>query len=302
MINELKALAEKKGDRLEVVPIERVKQLERDLEKFQSETELNGFQKFILNKLIYFKGIPEKMRSVIIVAVSRPAYANITFQRGDKEYNLFGTVSMPGRARTYVMDAVKKAGYSIEPEGRLPYKRLAVQSGLAEYGKNNITYVNGLGSYYGLTAFSTDMPCEKDNWREPVVSAACENCEICSNNCPTGAIKKDRFLLSNNRCLSAWNEGMQDFPDWMPSTAHHTPFDCLKCQVHCPMNADNHNIINIEFAEAETERILAGAPYKDVSKELKAKINTLGLDSWPSIPRNLRVLFDLMDKGYKPSL
>jgi len=58
----------------------------------------------------------------------------------------------------------------------------------------------------------------------------------------------------------------------------------------------------VSFDEAETERILVGKPYKDVSKEMKKKINLLRLDSWDSIPRNLRVLFDVMDKGHVPTL
>lgn len=303
IVNELKSLSEKKGDKLEVFSIDRLQSLQNDLEKLQSETELNGFQKWIINKLYNFKGVPQKMRSIIIVAIPRPAYANLTFNKNGNEYKVYGTVTASlGRVRTYVMDAVKKAGYEIDAEGRLPLKRLAVQSGLAEYGKNNLTYVSGMGSYFTLQAFSTTMVQEKDNWREAVVSSMCDDCIICASNCPTGAIKDDRFLLDNSRCLSAWNEGSGDFPEWMPHTAHHTAFDCLKCQVCCPMNKDNQEVIDVSFDEMETNRILAGAPYNNVSKELKKKINLLGLDMWESIPRNLRTLFDLMDKGYKPCL
>ena len=179
---------------------------------------------------------------------------------------------------------------------------MAVQSGLAEYGKNNITYVSGMGSYLTYAALSTDIPCKKDNWRDIIISPMCKNCDICVKNCPTKAIKKDRFLIESRKCLSAINENTQDFPDWLPSSAHHTPFDCLKCQASCPMNKDKQEITDVYFDEAETERILEGAPYKDVSKELKKNINLLGLDSWPSIPRNLRTLFDLMDKGHTPTL
>ncbi|MCL2064233.1 MAG: hypothetical protein FWG98_07670 [Candidatus Cloacimonetes bacterium] len=307
MINDLKALAEKKGDKLEVVSIKNIRLLEKEIIKYRTEEKLDGLQSWILNNYFYFtgnkKGIPEKMQSVIIVAVPHPAYANITFNKDGKEYKIFGTVTSPmDRASKYITDAVKKAGYSIEAEGRMPLKRIAVQSRLAEYGRNNITYVPGMGSYVVYTGFSTDMPCEKDSWREAVVSSTCETCEICLNNCPTKAINKDRFLLESWKCLSAHNEQTNDFPDWLPQDAHHTPYDCLKCQVVCPLNEENKETIDVSFDEEETKRILEGAPYKDVSKELKKKINLLGLDSWASIPRNLLLLFDLMDKGQKPKL
>jgi hypothetical protein len=68
------------------------------------------------------------------------------------------------------------------------------------------------------------------------------------------------------------------------------------------MNAVRRDVINLSFDEAETERVLGGKPYNDASAELKRKIKILGLDSWASIPRNLRVLFDLMDEGHVPGV
>ena len=180
-------------------------------------------------------------------------------------------------------------------------KRLAVQSGLAEYGKNNITYVDGMGSYLAYMAFSSDIACVNDVWREVVVSQTCDGCDICMERCPTGAISKDNFMINNEKCLSAMNEDKRDFPEWVPHIAHHTPYDCLKCQVNCPMNA-NPEIIKVSFNQEETERLLGGAPYKDVSKELKKKINLLELDKWASIPRNLRILFGAMDGGHIPTV
>ena len=42
----------------------------------------------------------------------------------------------------------------------LPLKTLAVRSGLAKYGRNNISYVPGLGSFHQLAAFFSDLPCD----------------------------------------------------------------------------------------------------------------------------------------------
>jgi epoxyqueuosine reductase len=312
VICDLKALAEKKGNKLEVVSIDKIAVLQKEIQRLQSETEINGMTNWIFNNLYNYdygtlkRGNDEiERRSVIIIAVPcSAAYANVTFNRNGKEYRIYGTVSAPPLAKTvkYITDAVKKAGYAVKFDSFLPLKRLAVQSGLAEYGKNNITFVHGMGSYVNYTAYSSDMPCEEDNWRNVVASSACDNCDICINNCPTGAIQKDRFMINNEICLSAINENTNDFPDWLPDSVHHTAFDCLKCQVCCPMNAGHRNVIDIFFDEAETMRILAGKPFNDVSKEFKNKIDFLRLDGWPSIPRNIKVLLDLMDKGHTPSL
>ena len=81
---ELAALAKSKGDRLAIVPVERMENLKSDLIGFQAENELNGFTNWIFDKLYRFQMIPEKMRSIVIVAVPRPGYAKIYFNAINK--------------------------------------------------------------------------------------------------------------------------------------------------------------------------------------------------------------------------
>jgi epoxyqueuosine reductase len=73
-----------------------------------------------------------------------------------------------------------------------------------------------MGSWLQLSAFLTDIPCENDKWREqPIIAARCEKCYLCVDNCPTGAIQKDRFLLYREKCKN-----------------------CPECQKFCPMNKE----------------------------------------------------------------
>jgi epoxyqueuosine reductase len=114
-------------------------------------------------------------------------------------------------------------------------------------------------------------------------------------NCPTGAIRKDRFLIDNQKCLSFVNESPGEFPDWIPVIAHHTLYDCLICQRICPMNYQQVDNINecISFTEEETYMLLDGKPINTFSEELKTKIYILGIDEWyKAIPRNLKTLFE----------
>ena len=54
MINEIKALAEKKGDKLEVVSIDRLQRMKDEIDRFQSEENLDGFQQWVVNNLYKF--------------------------------------------------------------------------------------------------------------------------------------------------------------------------------------------------------------------------------------------------------
>lgn len=118
----------------------------------------------------------------------------------------------------------------------LPEKPLAVQSGLAAYGRNNITYINGWGSFFRLTAYYSDMPCNTDHWDDYVLLDQCANCNACIKKCPTNAISNAKIRVLAERCLTFINEGMNDFPDWVDPGWHQCLIGCMVCQDVCPVN------------------------------------------------------------------
>lgn len=124
IIEKVKGLAHSKGYKLEFVSTERISTLQDELQKFNAETELNGFQKWIVNQLYKFT-LPEQTRSVIIAAVPFPAaYANVTFVRSGKEYRIYGLVPAPLHiAEKVIKSFVQEAGYEIHDEPNLPLKR-----------------------------------------------------------------------------------------------------------------------------------------------------------------------------------
>ena len=304
MISELKTLAENSGNRLEMISVDRIKSMRAELNRIQYEPEMADYQSHIMNNLYKFDRMPESTKSVIIMAVSKPAYANVVLNNNGKEYRAFSPVSVNfNEAMSNVMEVVKKEGYEIMPEFSLPLKRLAVQSGLAEYGKNNIAYVNGLGGNIVFVAFYTNIPYEKDNWRETIVAEKCKDCDFCMNNCPTGAIRKDLFHINSLRCISQFHVSGEEYPDWLPDSAHHTVYYCLKCQVGCPMNAEREKVIDVAFDEGETGILLNEKAFDDdMPAALKEKIELLGFGKWHTVPRNLKALFEAMDKGHKPKI
>jgi epoxyqueuosine reductase len=183
-------------------------------------------------------------------------------------------------------------GYKIE-KPVLPVKLLAVSCGLAQYGRNNIAYIEGLGSFFRLKAFFTDLPGAEDAWLEPRVMEACTHCRACEKSCPTKAIHNDRFLIHAERCLTYFNEGEEAFPEWLNPAWHNCLVGCLKCQLVCPQNKPFKNWIEdrVIFEEAETELLLKGAPREVLAAETAGKLEKIGmLEYLEMLPRNLSVL------------
>ncbi len=110
----------------------------------------------------------------------------------------------------------------------LPLKLLAVQSGLGRYGRNNVCYVPGMGSFFQLAAYYSNMQARTDFWQEPKAMPICENCHACHLNCPTRAISNDRFLLNAEKCLVFHNEkrGNIPFADWIDPSWHNCLIGC----------------------------------------------------------------------------
>lgn len=178
---------------------------------------------------------------------------------------------------------------------RLPVKTLAVRSGLAQYGRNNITYVPGYGSFHRLFVFATDAVFPEDNWGELKAMPACEKCSKCAENCPTKAIAAERFLLHAENCLTWHNEREVPVPDWIKPGWNNALIGCMRCQLICPVNKNQLNFIEAgpEFTEAETEMLLQKTPSDSLPEATKQKLIAIALDeSAELMGRNLKLLID----------
>jgi epoxyqueuosine reductase len=189
----------------------------------------------------------------------------------------------------------------LEPEGYqvaqavVPKKLLAVCSGLAAYGRNNITYVNGMGSLHRLAALFSDLPCEEDHWAKPQVLERCRECQACRRACPPGAIDDDRFILHAERCITFWNEkpGSVAFPKWLAESWHNCLVGCMRCQIVCPENQGKLDWYEEgeEFSEEETGLLLEGVPLTELPTVLVEKLERWDLlELIDILPRNLNAL------------
>jgi epoxyqueuosine reductase len=241
-------------------------------------------------------------RSVIITAMPQPK-VRVTFTKAGEKIDAF----IPP---TYIHDTDKVVFRTISEQlssngykaidAVLPGKRIAVHSGLAVYGKNNIVYIEGLGSYFRLRAYFSDMDCISDCWNELKMMALCENCSACLQRCPTKAISEDRFVIDANRCLTFLNEGEADFPDWVDPAWHNCLIGCMHCQDICPANRD-HKLWIVDggdFTEEETTMILKGVSAEKLPPETAEKMEKLYmLGAEKILQRNLDVLIRSHEDG-----
>lgn len=303
MIKELTDTLEAQGYHGRVVSIERLGDLEGAIEGHLRDGLID--QPFFDECLTVFDFKPPEnlpdAQSIIIVAVSQP-HIRFTFTWNQKPVGLIVPPTYMHARRTdeqvqeTVTGVLRSGGFRVEPAA-VPKKLLAVRSGLAAYGRNNITYVQSMGSFHRLVAFYSDLPCSEDNWQEPRMMARCETCPICLRQCPTGAIGDDRFLLRAERCIVFHNEHPSEtpFPTWIDPAWHNCLVGCLLCQTPCPENKDFLGRIEdgAEFSSQETELLLKGVSADNLPpatvEKLKVSDLLCGLEV---LPRNLGVLLE----------
>lgn len=190
--------------------------------------------------------------------------------------------------------ALVKNGYSLA-KPKLPLKLLAVRSGLGMYGRNNICYVPGLGSFIRLSAHITDYEFEEDSWGAAKVMESCSTCTLCADYCPTGAIKNERFLIQAHNCITNFNEYEAPIPDWVSPKWHDSLVGCMKCQAVCPHNKKLVGLVDerICFSEEETAMLLGGSSFGSLPAETRDKISHMGMeDYYEVLPRNIRLLIN----------
>ncbi len=247
--------------------------------------------------------IPEYLpEAQSIIAAAVPSYrSEAGFKFEGKDFRL----TIPPTYRGYedtgekilntVCALLKPAGYKAL-KTNLPQKLLAVHSGLAYYGKNNITYVEDMGSFYQLVSLYSDLPVETDHWHNLRMLERCNKCSACIKVCPAGAINNERFMINAERCITFFNENGYQFPEWINPEAHNSLIGCMLCQYNCPENKRVRKIVDnyTEVTEEETQQIINSFQLDELGSSLKIKLLSLDLiythTDFANLKRNLLTL------------
>jgi len=250
--------------------------------------ELSGFD-FNLSQ-----SLPGAKSLIIVAAPQTPV--RVTFKTAAKDMPCIIPPTYSYATDRKIEDLLRRqlvpAGYHLQ-KAIVPWKLLAVRSGLAQYGKNNITYIAGLGSFYRLVAFVSDLPCAEDNWGEMQTFIDCSECDACANACPSGAIGSGRFLLHAERCITFHNERQGEFPAWLNPAWHNCLVGCMVCQKVCPANKPFRKAVaeGPVFSETETAAVLQGNFRAQLPPGAVQKLEGLDMIEYANVlGRNLKFL------------
>ena len=302
IIKHFYKIIEEKGYKGKILSAEHIPDIRYDITKHQTENSFDPefykhYQSFFEFKTD--EDLPQ-IRSLFIISVPVPQFEAIFHWKNERISLLIPPTYLYGlnivnQITELVNQLLKPSGYKAV-YARIPQKIIAVHSGLAEYGRNNITYVSGMGSFHRLTTLYSDFPTEENNWQELKMMDLCKECSACTQKCPTGAIPSDRFLLRAERCITFHNELPPEiaFPDWFDPSWHNCLVGCLHCQKVCPANK---KIIDWtepgpEFSEEELNLILKGESIEELPVETRKKIEDFDLENYyEALPRNLGIFF-----------
>jgi ferredoxin len=157
---------------------------------------------------------------------------------------------------------------------------LAIDAGMGELGRHGLMITKELGSCLKLGTITTDLPLVYDSPVDIGVEEFCQDCKICAEACPSGAIpfgkKKvlrgvEKWCLSPEACFTVWNE---------------TGTDCGVCVASCPWTKPRalfHNVAR----ELATRKFKAGLWMSLGDKLLYGKFRPHPVPAWLEEPESI---------------
>lgn len=285
------------------VSVKHVKEVGDWFAKLKAEKRISD-NKIFRGYIDNFVYDPEKVmpgaKSIIIVSVPFGS-ASVIFRKNGKKYKVIvpfeywdNGLNYPKLKERVFNDLVKNSSEKMQGQIRLPIKTLAARSGLAEYGKNNITYVDEYGSFQQLIGYYTtkEMP---DNWEPLKTLRLCKGCSICVNACPTKCFREDNFVIDIGKCITLYNELPDPMPEWINPKAHNVLAGCYACQWECPANKERKkDIKNIaDMTEEETEFILKAGTDKKMREKIAEKLKLYpSVADFEYFSRNLKLVLN----------
>jgi epoxyqueuosine reductase len=292
--------------RAKVIPMERWAALKADFKRTLQDDAVSrhALLKPSLEALDF--GLPADLKSPrsVIVAATFAKSATAEFTLNGQSHNIlipFQYYQDDWTAErldsTLQSEVIKEPGRKLaDISKRVPLKFLAARAGLGTIGRNNLLYVEGMGSYNLLHAFATDAAPAADADSALELLNECRHCHMCDRICPSDAIRRSSFIIDAGRCLTLFNENPGAFPNTFLPSMHHALMGCMKCQTPCPENSriPDLRITLPAVTEAETKAILKGTPGEAMFQAVRSRLRLFpavkAADFGPILKRNLGAL------------
>ena len=283
--------------KFKIISAEHIPEIKQEIKQLYFEEKITKTIYNYVSKYFEFNNHKNVLNERYIIIVAIPQKISlVTFKIKGKKFDLIIPPTYIYKAN---QDRILKILLKIFKDDKkieyahLPKKLIAVRSGLAKYGRNNICYVEGMGSFTRLESYYIDFPLNIDNWDKQSIMEECKNCFLCLNACPNNCIREDEFVLRAQNCLTYFNENLNDFPNWINIKSYDALVGCMICQNVCPINKKYKiNKVNImSFSEKESEVIIKGLEKTRLPLKLKEKLRKINMDEYLSVlPRNIKVL------------
>ena len=166
----------------------------------------------------------------------------------------------------------KNAGFEAEYRFDFNYKKLLESASVAGVGRNTLCYLQNFGSRFVIQAIEIEG---EYSYLPPntKLQTACENCNLCKNACPTGAITEEGF--DYKKCLRHLQECGEYVGDKEAKAMQNKLLGCDICQAVCPYNKEEKRVeINEELKQILTLQNLLEVvnDNKEIKQNFEAKI------------------------------
>ncbi|MDP4151989.1 MAG: DUF1730 domain-containing protein [Bacillota bacterium] len=233
-------------------------------------------------------------KSVIVFAV--PYYCgieggNISLYARGEDYH----VVLKRRAQLVIdeLQADVNVNFSIYTDNS-PFKevKLAAASGLGLIGKNGLLITKDYGSFVFIGEILTDMLFDEYDSLSEILK--CENCGLCIEKCPGGALSGHNF--DKTLCVSGVTQKKGELSKTETDLIKNslTIWGCDICQIVCPHNKDIFETDLIEFKGNRIKNIFESDVKFLTNKTFKEKYKNRAF-TWRGVEpfkRNTKINFE----------
>lgn len=190
LLNNLQIELSKHDAKFKIVSTSHISELKEEIHELKLRDKIcEKIYATYLSKFQY--EVPDELpnaNSIVVIAIPQ-GMSITTFKQGTKSFDIiipptYVWTEARNNCKSALENVLEETGAKII-RAMLPLKLLATRSGLGKYGRNNICYVEGMGSFARLEAFYTDYPFSTDNWQKAEMLETCVKCKSCIKNCPT---------------------------------------------------------------------------------------------------------------------
>ena len=93
------------NEKVKVIAIDKLSKVKKDIECFKENSKLNNFQEWIISDLYNFNEphVSFSIKSIILIAIPHPFYAEVIFVKNNKEYSFLSLVMSDFDKTEYIL-------------------------------------------------------------------------------------------------------------------------------------------------------------------------------------------------------